>query len=162
GKAVVCEKALALNAREAQTMIARAREKRLFLMEAMWPRFLPVIVRKRELLGAGEMDEPRMLSADCDFRPDVDQHHGLFNPRLGGGALLDVGIYPVALASMIFGIPDDITAKAHLGETGVDEQTALIFGYKGGQLALLSCAVRLDTPQEAIIMGTEGSIRIAS
>lgn len=162
GKAVLCEKPFALNAREAQTMIARAREKRLFLMEAMWTRFLPVIVRVRELLAAGAIGEPRMLTADFGFRADFDPHQRLFNPLLGGGALLDVGIYPVALASMIFGIPDDITAKAHLGETGVDEQTALIFGYKGGQLALLSCAVRLDTPQEAIIMGTEGSIRIAS
>ncbi len=162
GKAVLCEKPFALNAREAQTMIDRAREKRLFLMEAMWTRFLPVLVRVRELLAAGAIGEPRMLTADFGFRADFDPQQRLFNPLLGGGALLDVGIYPVALASMIFGSPDSITARAHLGETGVDEQTALIFGYKGGQLALLSCAVRLDTPQEAIIMGTEGSIRIAS
>ena len=162
GKAVLCEKPLAINAGEAQTMIARAREKRLFLMEAMWTRFLPVIARVRELLAAGAIGEPRMLTADFGFRADFDPQHRLFNLELGGGALLDVGIYPVALASMVFGTPDSITARAHLGETGVDEQTALILGYAGGQLALLSCAVRLDTPQEAIIMGTEGSIRVAS
>src|SRR5437773_1329844 len=75
----------------------------------------------------------------------------LFDPALGGGALLDVGIYPVSLASMIFGTPERVTGMAHLGETGVDEQSAMIFGYAGGQLALLSQAIRTNSPHEALL-----------
>src|SRR5262249_12993862 len=83
-----------------------------------------------------------------------------FDPALGGGALLDVGIYPVSLASMVFGTPARVTGMAYLGATGVDEQSAMIFGYQRGQLALLSQAIRTNSPHEALLLGTAGHIRV--
>jgi predicted dehydrogenase len=161
GKAVICEKPITLNARQAAHVIQRARESRLFLMEAMWTRYLPAMVKVRELVGAGAIGEVRMVTADFGFRFQFDPKHRLLNPELGGGALLDVGIYPVSFASMLLGTPNEISGYAHLGETGVDEQTAMVFKYAGGELALLSCAVRTETPQEAVIMGTNGMIKMA-
>lgn len=160
GKHVLCEKPFAMNVKQVNNMIRSARHKKLFLMEAMWTRFLPAMVKVKELIAAGAIGEARMLTADFGFRADFDPQNRLFAPELGGGALLDVGVYPIALASMLWGTPDNITAKAHLGATGVDEQIALIFQYRDGQLAQLSAATRVRTPQEAWIMGTEGMIHI--
>ena len=162
GKAVLCEKPFAINAGQAQSMIATARERGVFLMEAMWTRFLPHMVRLRELLAEGVIGEVRMLQVDFGFRTSFNRQGRLFDPALGGGALLDVGIYPVSLASMIFGTPERVTGMAHLGETGVDEQSAMIFGYAGGQLALLSQAIRTNSPHEALLLGTNGKIRVHS
>jgi predicted dehydrogenase len=160
GKAVLCEKPFAINAAEAKEMIALAREKKLFLMEAMWTRFLPIIVKVRELLAKGVIGEVQMLNADFCFRAEFDPKSRLLAPHLGGGALLDVGIYPISLASMVFGSPSRVTSLAHLGETGVDERSAYLLGYDGGQLAILSAAIRTDSPREVTLMGTEGKIRI--
>jgi predicted dehydrogenase len=163
GKAVLCEKPFTLNAQEAREVIACARRKRLFLMEAMWTRCLPLMDQVRQWLAAGVIGEPRMLTADFGFRAEVNPEGRLFNLALGGGSLLDIGVYTVALASMVFGGPPTrITGLAHLGETGVDEQAAFILGYGQGQLALLSSAIRTNTPQEARIDGTRGRIRIDS
>ncbi|MBK9709935.1 MAG: Gfo/Idh/MocA family oxidoreductase [Kouleothrix sp.] len=160
GKPVLCEKPFAINAAEAASMIAAARERGLFLMEAIWTRFLPHIVRLRELLAAGALGELRMLRADFSFRTEVDPRSRLFDPALGGGALLDVGIYPVSLASMLFGRPERIASMADLGTTGVDEQAALIFGYSNGRMAVLTTATRTEAPHEALLLGTEGMIRL--
>jgi predicted dehydrogenase len=131
-------------------------------MEAMWTRFLPHIIRLRELLAANMIGEVRMLEVDFGFRTSFNPQGRLFDPALGGGALLDVGIYPVSLASMILGAPERVTGMAQLGETGVDEQSAMIFGYAGGQLALLSQAIRTNSPHEALLLGTHGKIRVHS
>jgi predicted dehydrogenase len=160
GKAVLCEKPFAINAGQAQAMIAAARERGVFLMEAMWTRFLPHMVRLRELLAAKAIGEPRMLQADFGFRTNFNPQGRLFDPAMGGGALLDVGVYPVSLASMVFGAPERVTGMAHLGASGVDEQSAMIFGYAGGQLALLSQAIRTNSPHEALLLGTAGRIRV--
>ncbi len=160
GKAVLCEKPFAINATQAKEVIDYARENNIFLMEAMWTRFLPLMVRLRELLAQGVIGEVRMVNADFGFRMGWNPQHRLLNPDLGGGALLDVGIYPVSLASMIFGKPNRITSMAHLGETGVDEQSAIIFGYDDGELAILHTAIRSRTQHRAIITGTEGDITI--
>jgi predicted dehydrogenase len=161
GKAVLCEKPFAINATEAREVVAMARERQLFLMEAMWTRFLPVMGRVRELLAGGAIGDVRMVTADFGFRAPFNPRGRLFNPELGGGGLLDVGIYPVSLASMVFGPrPARVSSMAHLGETGVDEQAAMILGYEQGQLAILSSAVRTHTPQEAFLIGTEGRIRV--
>jgi predicted dehydrogenase len=160
GKPVLCEKPFTINAAQAADLIALARDRRLFLMEAMWTRFLPLIGRFRELIAAGAIGEPRLLTADFGFRHPGGPEHRLFNPDLGGGALLDVGVYLVSLASMVFGAHDRAIGLAHLGPTGVDEQASLVFGYPGGQLAQLTAATRTDTPQEVTLMGTEGSLRI--
>jgi predicted dehydrogenase len=162
GKAVLCEKPFTINARQAEAVISAARTHGVFLMEAMWPRFLPAMVRVRELLAEQAIGEVRMLASDCGFRTSFDPQHRLFNPELGGGALLDVGVYPISLSSMIFGEPERITSLASLGATGVDEQSAMILGYSAGQLAILSTAIRTSTPNEAHIMGSDGTIRIHS
>jgi predicted dehydrogenase len=158
GKAVLCEKPFALNAGQAAAMIDTARARGIFLMEAMWSRYRPAMVRARELLAAGAIGEPRIL--DLGFRAQVNPQGRLFNPALGGGALMDIGVYPVSLASMVFGPPSGIVSQATMGETGVDEQNAIALHYPGGQLAVLSSAIRTNTPHEATIMGTEGLMRI--
>lgn len=161
GKAVLCEKPMAINARESEEMIAVARETGCFLMEAMWTRFLPPIVRLREMLASGAIGEVRMVMADFGFRAGENPEGRLFKLSMGGGGLLDVGIYPIALASMILGKAKDITGLAHIGDTGVDEQAAMTLGYDGGGLAVLACGVRTQMTHEASIFGTDGLIRLA-
>jgi predicted dehydrogenase len=162
GKHVICEKPFAINASEAAVMVALARQKGLVLMEAMWTRFLPTLVKTRELLASGAIGEVRMVTADFGFRTSVNPNGRLFNPAMGGGALLDVGIYPLSLAFMVLGTPSRVQSMAHLGETAVDEQAAIILGYDGGQMALLSTAIRTNTPHEAFILGSDGWIKINS
>ncbi len=163
GKAVLCEKPFTVNAKELEAVVAVARAKRVFLMEAMWTRFLPVMSKVREWLASGRIGEPRLVTADFGFRCGWDPQSRLLAPSLAGGGLLDVGIYTVAFAAMVFGpTPSRIAGFAHLGETGVDEQAAYILGYPGGGLASLTCAVRTDTPHGARIDGTEGRIEIAA
>ena len=161
GKAVLCEKPMGVNASQVRQMAAAARTHRLFLMEAMWTRTLPVIRQVRAWLDEGRIGDVRLLSADFGFRAGWDPGSRLFDRALAGGALLDVGIYVLALASLVFGAqPVGVQASAHLGETGVDEQTAMVLKYGDGALALLSCAIRTQTAHHARIDGTEGSIDI--
>jgi len=160
GKAVLCEKPFAITGREARQMIERARERKLFLMEAMWARFNPITVQVRRWIAEGRIGEPRMVTVDFGFRAAWNPESRLLNPALAGGALLDVGVYVLAYASMVFGRPAQIQATAHIGETGVDEQTAIVLKYAGGQIASLTCAVRTPSPQGARIDGTEGAIEI--
>ena len=162
GKAVLCEKPFTVNAAQARAVASRAREKGLFVMEAMWTRFLPAIRRCREIVRSGGIGEVRMLQADFGFRAGWDPQGRLLNPELGGGGLLDVGVYTVSLAHLLLGTPARIESLAHIGETGVDEQSALLLGYPGGEIAILSSAVRTNTPHVAYVMGTEGMIRIPS
>ena len=160
GKAVLCEKPLTVNAAEAKELIKTARDKNLFLMEAMWTRFLPPIIKLRELLAKGIIGELRMVRADFGFRGKWEPESRSLSPELAGGSLLDVGVYVISLASMIFGRPSRITGLAHIGSTGVDEQAAAVLGYDKGQLAVLACAIRTALRDEAIVIGTEGSIRL--
>jgi predicted dehydrogenase len=160
GKHVLVEKPFALNAAEAETMIAEARQRGLFVMEATWMRFLPLMGELRRLLAEGTIGAPRMLMADFGFVAPFNPESRLFNPSLGGGSLLDVGIYPVSLASLVFGMPTAIHSLAHLGKTGVDEQVGVLLGYPGGEIALLASATRTETAQEATICGEQGRIRI--
>ena len=161
-KAVLCEKPFTINARGTEQVIAFARAKKLFLMEAMWTRCFPLMEKLRALLAAKSIGEVRMLTADFGFRAEYHEEPRLFSPAAGGGALLDVGVYPVSLASMIFGTPTRVVSHAQLGKTGVDEEAAIMLSHAQGELAVLSAAIRLETPQEAIIMGTAGRIRIHS
>ncbi len=160
GKAVLCEKPFTVNAREAEEVIASARAKDLFVMEAMWSRFFPAMAHVRKLVAEGAIGEARMLQADFGFRAGVDPNSRLFNLAYAGGGLLDVGVYPISLASMLFGTPTDITGVAQIGETGVDEQAAISLKYSGGQIAALTTGVRINTPQAAHVLGTDGSITI--
>lgn len=163
GKAVLCEKPFTVNSRELEEIIAVAKEKRLFLMEAMWTRFLPPIIQVRQWLEDGRIGEIKLLKAEFGFRSDWNPSGRLLNPELGGGALLDAGIYPVSFASMIFGPnPEQVWSTAHIGETGVDEHFSILLDYGQGRSASLHGAVRLALTNEAYIYGTEGSIHIPS
>ncbi|MFS0880390.1 Gfo/Idh/MocA family protein [Metabacillus niabensis] len=163
GKAVLCEKPFTMNAAELEELVHYAKANKLFLMEGMWTRFLPPIRKVNEWLQAGKIGEVGLVKADFGFRMDWDPKHRLLNPDLGGGALLDAGIYPVSFASMIFGSkPEKILSTAYIGETGVDEQFSIILSYPSGKMASLNGAVRLGLTNEAYIFGTNGYIHIPS
>ena len=161
GKAVICEKPIAVNSRQTERMIQCARKNNVFLMEALWTRFLPTICKARELIANGAIGNVRLVCADFGFRTAMNPEGRLFAPALAGGSLLDVGIYNLSFCSMIFGKqPDTMQTRMIIGSTGVDEETSLLLGYKDGQSALLFSAIRLSTPQEAKVFGEEGRIEL--
>lgn len=161
GKAVLCEKPIAINQQQTTEMIAKAREKKVFLMEAMWTRFLPVWVQIKAWLDEGKIGEIKQLHADFAFKAPWDPKNRVLNPELAGGAMLDVGIYPLALAYYVFGEePVHASTTAHIGSTGVDEQSAYLLGYANGAFANLSAGVQVNSSRQAIIVGTEGRIVI--
>ncbi|WP_040948250.1 Gfo/Idh/MocA family protein [Gorillibacterium massiliense] len=161
GKAVLCEKPFTINAAEAREIARAAREQKLFIMEAMWTRFLPPIVKVREWLQAGLIGEVKLVKADFGFDAGWNPEGRLLNKELGGGALLDAGIYPVSFASMICGEqPSKIMSSAVIGETGVDEQFSPLFEYEGGRTAVLNGAIRLNMTNDAYVYGTKGHIHI--
>ncbi len=160
GKPVLCEKPFALNAGEAEAMVRMAREKKVFLMEAMWSRFFPLMGKVRALVDEGAIGEVQVLVADLCIHFDFDPSDRRYAPDLGGGALLDLGVYPLSFASMIMGPPSRITTMAHLGETGVDEQSGIVLKYDQGQVSTLYTSIRVDSPVEALLLGTRGQIRI--
>ena len=157
GKGVLCEKPFALDAMEAAAVIGRARARRCFLMEAMWTRFIPAVRQWRQLIDSGRLGEARLLQVDFGFRAEPDPRSRLFDPTLGGGALLDVGVYAVSLASWLFGPPTRIESTACIGETGVDESVGILLDHPGGRLSLLSASIRLDTAKTAVVYGAEGA-----
>ena len=161
GKAVLSEKPFAVNAKEVSEMIDVARNENVLLMEGMWSRFPPLMHKLREWLKEGKLGEIRTLHADFGFLPkNKDPKGRLFNPALAGGSLLDLGIYPISLASMILGEPTDMKTLANIGTTEVDEQAGWIFRYSNGALAMLLSSLECETRQEAFISGTIGNVRI--
>jgi dihydrodiol dehydrogenase / D-xylose 1-dehydrogenase (NADP) len=160
GKAVLCEKPFTANARQAREIVQAARTHRVFCMEAMWMRFLPAAVKLRELLAAGTIGTVRMVEGMHGFRGPYLPEERLLNPALAGGALLDMGIYPVSLAFMVLGRPSRISGMAHIGKTGVDEQSTVLFGYGGGEIAICTSAIQTSLPTRASITGTEGIIDV--
>jgi predicted dehydrogenase len=160
GKHALCEKPLTLNARESAECIALAREKGLFLMEAVWMRFFPAMAQVRQWVCDGVIGDVRLVQADFCFNLPFDPAHRLYNPQLGGGALLDLGIYPLSFTTMILGFPQRIHSHAHLSQTGVDELDTLALFYESGAVANLSCSMRFDRPREAFVFGSEGHIQI--
>lgn len=160
GKAVLSEKPFTVNAAEAREVVGMARSRRLLLMEGMWTRYWPLMRRLRSMVADGAIGEPLLVQADFGFRATFDPESRLFSPSLGGGALLDVGVYCVSLASMLFGKPRGVVGEAVLGQTGVDEHDVIALSYDGGAMALLGTSVRVSTAQEAIVTGTEGRIRV--
>jgi predicted dehydrogenase len=159
GKPVLCEKPMAVNARQIESMAEAARRNGVFLMEAMWARFTPVTRAVLGWLEEGRIGEPRLLSGHYGFRTEVNPQSRLFDPALAGGSLLDMGVYAVSIATMVFGSPPiDIQAEGHVGETGVDEQTGMLLRYESGALAMLSSAIRTRLSQPVWIHGTLGAI----
>jgi predicted dehydrogenase len=160
GKAVLCEKPFAMNEKQVLQMIAKAEEKKLFLMEALWTRFLPTITKTLELINEGAIGEIVHIKSDFGMRAPYHPEKRLFNIELGGGSLLDIGIYPVFIALLLLGKPDEIAAKAAIGKTGVDENLSMIFKYNSGQIATLYSTLLASTPVETEIYGTKGTIKI--
>ncbi|HTN56739.1 MAG TPA: Gfo/Idh/MocA family oxidoreductase [Protaetiibacter sp.] len=160
GKHVLVEKPFTLNAAEARAVVDLAAAKGLVVLEAMWTRWLPHMVRVRELLASGALGEVRAVLADHDQKLPVNPEHRLQNPALGGGALLDLGIYPVSFAWDVFGAPSSVHAISSPTATGVDRQTAIIFGYPGGEQAVLHTQLDARGPSTAAIIGTEARIQI--
>jgi predicted dehydrogenase len=160
GKAVLCEKPFTMNRREAEQVVALARAKKLFLMEAMWTRFMPALAEVRRIIAAGEIGVPRQVIADFGFTATLDPAHRVNNPALGGGALLDLGIYPVSIAAALLGPVKSVLAQAEMGETGVDLQTGFTMLHEGGGMSLCSCSFKARTPAELTVAGELGYIRM--
>ena len=162
GKHVLVEKPFALNAAEAADVVELAESRGLVVLEAMWTRWLPHMVRIREIIAANTLGEVRTVIADHNQKLSTDPKHRLNNPDLGGGALLDLGIYPVSFAWDVFGAPATVTAISSPTVTGVDRQTAILLGYEGGRQAVLHTALDALGPNTASVIGTEGRIDIDS
>lgn len=160
GKHVLCEKPLGVNRSEVEKMIASAKRNRVFLMEALWSRFNPAIRKVKQLVEAGELGEIGYLTADFAFYGlDRPEDGRLLNPRLAGGSLLDIGIYPIFLAYVLLGIPKEIKAASIFHRNGVEIQTSMIFEYDKAQ-ALLYSGLSSNSEMKAEIAGSKGSIFI--
>lgn len=160
GKPVLVEKPFTMNAAEAEDLVTTARSKGLFVMEAMWTRFLPHVAEIRRLLAEGALGDIVTVTADHGQWFAKDPAFRLFAPELGGGALLDLGVYPVSFASMLLGRPDRIVTLIDPAFTGVDGQTSMLFGYANGAQAVLTCTLSAKSPTRAAIVGTDARIEI--
>jgi predicted dehydrogenase len=160
GKHVLVEKPFAMDAGEAASVVAAARKAGVFCMEAMWTRFLPHAVRIRRLVADGAVGEVRTVSADLGMNFAPDPAHRLFAPELGGGALLDLGIYSISWVFMVLGAPSSVTAVADPAFTGVDGQTTVILRYPDGVHGIATCTLWARTPRRAWIAGTKGIIDV--
>jgi len=161
-KAVLCEKPFAMNSRQAIEMINVAKEKKLFLMEALWTKFHPHYIKTLEMVQQGLLGEITSVLVNFGFKPIPPVPVRLFDPALGGGTVMDIGIYNVFIAMSVLGKPDHIEATMTPASTGVDEQCAILFRYKNGVLAQLFSTFSSDLATEADICGTEGRIRLTS
>ncbi|MCF2530223.1 Gfo/Idh/MocA family protein [Yinghuangia soli] len=155
GKAVLCEKPIAATVADAEAMAAQARAAGVFLMEAMWMRFNPLVRRVKELADDGKLGEVRSVHASFGFPFPYDPDHRLWNPELGGGALLDLGVYPVALAQLLLGSPESVAVAGSLGPSGVDAEAALLMRWPGGAHALLETSLLTLLPMTASVVGTK-------
>jgi predicted dehydrogenase len=162
GKPVLVEKPFAGNAEQAKAMIDVAKSQKLPLMEAMWSRFLPNFIRLREIVNSGVLGEIITIQADHGQALPKNPYHRLHAPELAGGALLDLGIYPISLASMLLGRPEKIIAEGVMNDSGVDSQTSMVFTYKNGAQAILTTTLLVRTPCVATIVGSLGRVEIDS
>jgi predicted dehydrogenase len=160
GKHVLCEKPFALNARQGARMVAEARARGLFLMEAIWSRYLPAYRSLVDVIGEGRIGTPLFVEADFGFRRPLEPDHRLFDLALGGGALLDLGIYPLQLCSLVLGSPEHVVAEGVVGVTGVDEVNAAVLRYPGERLGVIKSAIRVGMSCTARISGTDGWIEL--
>ncbi len=160
GKHVLVEKAFTMDAGQARAIADAARAAGVVALEAMWTRFLPHTMRIRELLAEGAVGDVRTVVADHGQWFARDPAHRLFDPALGGGALLDLGIYPLSWASMVLGTPSRVTAVSDPAFTGVDAQTSVVLQYPGGAHAVLTSTLESFTPRRAWIAGTQGVIEV--
>lgn len=159
GKHVLCEKPLAMDAVQARELADLARDKGLFLMEAVWTRFLPSFCRAMEILRSEEIGEPRWLQADLGFVPAYDPASRIWDPAAGGGALLDLAVYPLTWALGVFGEPRSLLANGVLTPEGVDLQSSVTLDYQGGAHAQFITSIGAECPGVVTAGGTEGWLR---
>jgi predicted dehydrogenase len=162
GKAVLCEKPFTLNAVEAARVVAAAKARRVFVMEAMWTRFLPAVAAMRDALAANAIGPVHMVVGGGAFIPNVPAGHYLFERSLGGGALLDAGVYLVSLTSLILGAPGGVHAFGRIGPRGVDEQEAIVLDYPSGADAVLYLSLRTRRSPDLEVLGADGRLRLAA
>ena len=160
GKAVLCEKPFAMNLAESTEMVEAARSAGTLLVEAMWTRFLPTMIRVREILAAGTLGSLVYLTAEHGQWFAEDPEFRLFAPALGGGALLDLGVYPVSFAHMVLGAPSRITAVSDPAFTGVDATTSAILQYPTGAHAVVTTSLAGASGNPAAIYGTEARLEL--
>lgn len=160
GKAVLCEKGFTLNALEAQRLIEKAREKRVFLMEGMWLRFFPGHVWLRQFVADGGLGDLKHINVSFCWLPEQDPTNRFFDLRLGGGALLDLGCYGVSFVWSILGKPDSVKSTVVLNEYGADVQEAIIMGYDHGQIATITVSLVSHDVRTAMLTGTGGKVII--
>lgn len=162
GLPVLCEKPMSTGLAEVRRMVETARRQQVFLMEALWTRFIPAVQHALDLIDGGAIGKVHTVKADFGFRTPFDAHSRLFDPALGGGALYDIGIYPALLAQLIFGKPAsaDISAAANFAPTGVDETCMFTLRYPENRLALGHVTLAANLPTEGWIYGTEGAIHL--
>ncbi len=162
GKHVLVEKAFAINASQAREVVEAGHRHNRLVMEAMWTRFLPHMAFVRNVVASGQIGAVRSLSADHTQHLSSDPAHRLNDPKLAGGALLDLGVYPLSFAHDILGAPLEVTARATLKATGVDASVATILRHKNGALSTSYSSSETRGPNTAVVLGTEGRVEIAS
>lgn len=162
GKAVLCEKPLGMNADEVKIMLKEAKSKQLFLMEAMWTRFIPATEKLIQLLSENAIGKITSVKADFGFKADPNPATRIYNKQLGAGSLLDIGIYPIYLSLLVLGLPKVIKAMARMTSTEVDSFCSMQFDYHNNAEAHLESTIEEDTPTEATIVGTKGTIKLHS
>lgn len=160
GKPVLCEKPFAVNAAEAQAMVDAASHNKVALMEAMWARFLPHYAKVREIIASGVLGPILSIHADHGQRLADQNIPRLVDPHLAGGALLDLGIYPISFAHMVLGNPLSISSSAVMTDKGVDAQTSMIFTYENGAQSVLTTTMIEQTPCRAVVAGLHGWLEI--
>jgi predicted dehydrogenase len=160
GKATLTEKPFTLDVASSELLVETARERGVFLMEAMWMRCIPAIRAMVDLVAAGAIGEPTAVHADFGLSGPFDESHRLRSRALGGGALYDLGIYPVTFAHLFLGAPAGVQAWARMTPGGVDENTGILLGYDSGALAALTCSLIGDSPRRATVTGTTGRIEV--
>jgi predicted dehydrogenase len=157
---VLCEKPFTITYEQLHRLVDVARKRKIFLMEAIWTRFLPTIKKVIEIKESRKLGNIKAIYADFGFKAPVDPDGRLYNLDLGGGALLDIGIYPVFLSLLLLGKPEEIKSMAVISETGADESCSILFKYTSNVMASLNCTITAETPIEAVIIFEKGRIRI--
>ena len=160
GKAVLCEKPLALNAAQAEAMIRATRSAGVFFMEAMWMRFQPFMRVLEDLLAAGRIGPLRHFTGTIGFVADQDRGRRWLNRGMGGGAILDIGVYPLTMAHLLLGPPAEMEVTATLADTGVDEQVGVTSRHGSGAVSVITATLAADTGVEATLSGPDGRIRL--
>ena len=160
GKAVLCEKPMTMTPQETASLVSIAQERQLFLMEAIWMRCMPALLDVQRRIIAGDIGQVQFLRAQLTLLRQEDPRHRLFAPELGGGAMLDLGIYPLAFADMMLGGPESLAGPRHNASTGVDDVFAFNAKYPGGAIAQMLCSTRFEIPNTATIVGTKGTIHV--